>query len=531
MSITGNLYFDGAWHLGQGGTYQAIDPSSASVLGPIMSKATKSQVEIAVAAAHRDSLSFAKMPAAQRASFLRECAAQIEVLGDELLTRISQETGYPKGRAESERNRTCQQLRMFATSLDAGEFVDARIDTAQPDRKPVPKPDLRFMQQAIGPVVVFSVSNFPLAYSIAGGDTASALAAGCPVLAKGHSSHPGTAELVARAIVNAIEICKMPKGIFSFLMGDDAEVGATLVQASAVKAVGFTGSIAGGTALMKLANARPEPIPVFAEMGSINPVILLPELLKTQAATVAKGFVASLTLGTGQFCVNPGLVIGLDGDGLNEFIKAVQTELSDISAGVMLNERICTAYTSGIEHFTQVPGVEILAQGQANSVTAGFRAQAYLLGTSGKNFIAQQTIHEEIFGPVSLLVKCNSIEEIQQVIEVLGGQLTGTLQGTRDELQHHSALVDLLSRKVGRVIINGFPTGVEVCPSMVHGGPFPASSDTRFTAVGTAAIQRFQRPVCYQNFPDSLLPDALKNSNPLKLTRQVNGTPSVATIA
>lgn len=530
MSIFGKLYFDGAWHSGHGGSYQAIDPSTATAIEPMMGKATKTQVEAAVAAAQRDALAFAKMPATKRAMFLRECATQIEALGDELVTRITQETGYPKARGEGERARTCGQLRMFADSLDAGEFVDARIDTALPDRKPAPRPDLRFMQQAIGPVAVFAVSNFPLAYSVAGGDTASALAAGCPVLAKGHLSHPGTGELVAQAIANAIDTCQMPKGIFAFLMGDDAEVGATLVQASPVKAVGFTGSIAGGTALMKLANARPEPIPVFAEMGSVNPVVLLPEALKTNAAAIAKGFVASLTLGTGQFCVNPGLVIAVEGAGLEEFIQTVQTELGNIGAGVMLNERICNAYQQGITRFTHAPGVSSLAHGQANSVPEGFRAQAHLLGTSGENFIAQHAIHEEVFGPTSLLVTCKDIAEVERVIEALAGQLTGTLHGTESELLAHSALVDLLARKAGRVVINGFPTGVEVCPSMVHGGPFPASSDMRFTAVGTAAIQRFQRPVCYQNFPDTLLPEALKNSNPLKLVRLVDGLHSTEAI-
>lgn len=530
MSVFGKLYFDGEWHAGQAGSYQSVDPSTAKPLEPTMSKATKAQVELAVEAAQRDALAFAKMPAAQRANFLRECATQIEALGDELLERITAETGYPKGRGEGERARTCGQLRMFAASLDKGEFVDARIDTAQPDRKPVPKPDLRFMQQAIGPVAVFAVSNFPLAYSVAGGDTASALAAGCPVLAKGHLSHAGTGELVAQAIAKAIEICRMPKGIFAFLMGDDAEVGATLVQAPAVKAVGFTGSIAGGTALMKLANARPEPIPVFAEMGSVNPVVLLPAALNNNPVAIAKGFVASLTLGTGQFCVNPGLVITIDGPGLNEFIASVRTELQAVGAGVMLNERICNAYQQGLSRFTNASGVATLAQGQINTATEGFRAQAYLLGTSAENFIAQHSIHEEVFGPASLLVTCKNVEEMQQVIETLTGQLTGTLHGTENELLAHSPLIDVLTRKAGRIVINGFPTGVEVCPSMVHGGPFPASSDVRFTAVGTAAIQRFLRPVCFQNFPDALLPDALKNNNPLQLTRLLNGAPSNAAI-
>jgi NADP-dependent aldehyde dehydrogenase len=386
------------------------------------------------------------------------------------------------------------------------------------------------LNQALGPVVVFGASNFPLAFSVAGGDTASALAAGCSVLVKGHSSHPGTSELVAQAMARAAQTCRLPVGVFSLLMGEGAEVGSALVQAPEVKAVGFTGSFAGGMALFRLANARAEPIPVFAEMGSINPVCLLPGALKASAASLAKQFVASLTMGTGQFCVNPGLVVAVDGPELNDFVAATAKELSEIGAGVMLNERICNAYVDGLKRYSAVDGVKLLAQGQAINVTDGYRAQASLLGTTAENFIQHHAIHEEIFGPVSLLVRCRDESERLQVLQCLGGQLTGTIHCAPGELEGYAELVELLTRKVGRVVINGFPTGVEVCPSMVHGGPFPASTDSRFTSVGTAAIFRFQRAVCYQNFPETLLPDALKNSNPLNLVRTVNGTPTKASV-
>jgi len=530
MSITGNLYYNGTWQQGLGGTYQAGNPATGESLAPTMTMATRAQVVEAVAAAQEAFLIYKDSSLAERAKFLRECAKEIEALGEELLTRVSEETGYPLARAEGERNRTCGQLRMFADLVEGGSFLDPRIDTAQPDRKPAPKPDLRYLNQALGPVVVFGASNFPLAFSVAGGDTASALAAGCPVLVKGHSSHPGTSELVAQAMGRAAKNCKMPAGVFSLLMGSGAEVGSCLVEAPEVKAVGFTGSFAGGMALFKLANARPEPIPVFAEMGSVNPVFLLPGALKASAAALAKQFVVSLTMGTGQFCVNPGLVIAVDGPELDEFVAATAKELADVGAGVMLNERICSAYCGGLERYSAVAGVEMLAQGHAINVEEGFRAQASLLGTSAENFISNKQIHEEIFGPVSLLVRCKNDAQRLQVLAHLGGQLTGTIHCAPGELEGHRDLVDALTRKVGRLVINGFPTGVEVCPSMVHGGPFPASTDARFTSVGTAAIYRFLRAVCYQNFPEYLLPDALKNSNPLNLTRTINGQATKAVV-
>lgn len=530
MSITGHLYFDGKWQAGEGGTYQAYDPATGAALPPRLSKASKAQVEAAVAAAARAFARYQHTTPGERAAFLRAIADEIMALGDALSERVSLETGYPRARAEGERARTCGQLRMFADYVAGGEHFDARIDTADPARQPLPKPDIRYVNQALGPVVVFGASNFPLAFSVAGGDTASALAAGCPVLVKGHSSHPGTCELVAQAVARAAETTGMPDGVFSLLMGEGREVGAALVSAPAVKAVGFTGSFSGGMALYRLANERPEPIPVFAEMGSVNPVVLLPRALQVRADAIAKGFVASLTLGTGQFCVNPGLVLALEGPELQTFIDATGRALADTASGVMLNARICDAYRQGVEAFTGVAGVEVVARGEPVREGSGHHCQALLLRTSAENFIARQTLHEEIFGPASLVVACRDQQELLAALDYIKGQLTGTVHAEDNELEGYPGLLAGLRARVGRLVFNGFPTGVEVCPSMVHGGPFPASTDARFTSVGTAAIQRFLRPVCYQDVPNAYLPDPLKNHNPLGLTRLINGKRSQQTV-
>ena len=530
MNISGQIYFNGAWQTGEGGEYQAVNPATGETLAPSLSKASKAQVDSAVAAAQKAFAHYQHTSPTERAGFLRAIADEIMALGDALIERVSLETGYPRARAEGERARTCGQLRMFADYVANGEHFDARIDTADPQRQPLPKPDIRYVNQALGPVVVFGASNFPLAFSVAGGDTASALAAGCPVLVKGHSSHPGTCELVAQAVARAAEATGMPAGVFSLLMGEGREVGSALVSAPAVKAVGFTGSFSGGMALYRLANERPEPIPVFAEMGSINPIVLLPRALQTRAESIAKGFVGSLTLGTGQFCVNPGLVLALEGPELQAFIDATAANLGDTASGVMLNDRICAAYREGVDAFTDIEGVEVVARGEPSTNNGGHYCQALLLRTSAENFINRQTLHEEIFGPASLVVACRDEQELLAALNCLKGQLTGTVHAEDNEVNDHPGLLEQLRARVGRLVFNGFPTGVEVCPSMVHGGPFPASTDARFTSVGTAAIERFLRPVCYQDTPDGYLPDALKNQNPLGLTRLINGKRSEQTL-
>lgn len=523
MSLTGDLYINGKWQTGAAGTFHGVNPATGKDLPEVFSKASEAQVDEAVEAADAAFQVFRNTTLEARAKFLNTCADEIMALGDELVERVSAETGYPAMRGQGERARTCGQLRMFADYIVQGDYLDARIDTALPDRAPLPRPDIRYVNQALGPVAVFSVSNFPLAYSVAGGDTASAFAAGCPVLVKAHSSHPGTSELVAQAIATAVKKCGLPAGVFSYLAGAGRVVGAALVKAPAVKAVGFTGSIAGGTALCDIANARPEPIPVFAEMGSINPVVLLPNALSQSAEKIATGFVGSLILGTGQFCVNPGLMLAIDGEGLESFISATTTALAEVGAGVLLNKGTCTSFSVGIAESSGHSGVDIVAAGVSAEGKDGFCAQATLMTTTADYFIANPELREEIFGPASLLVKCKNENDLLAVVATLQGQLTGTIHAADGELANYKSLAEALTLKVGRMVINGFPTGVEVCPAMVHGGPFPASSDQRFTAVGTAAIARFVRPVCYQNYPEALLPSALRDSNPLNIPRVING--------
>lgn len=522
MGIRGEVYFEGRWQAGAGGRYQAVNPVTGEVLVPVLSKASEAQVMTAVRAAEAAFKHYQNTSPTERAGFLNTIADEIMALGDTLTQRVCEETGYPTTRAEGERARTCGQLQMFARYVAAGEHFDARIDTADPGRQPLPKPDVRSMNQALGPVAVFGASNFPLAFSVAGGDTASALAAGCPVLVKGHSSHPGTCELVAQAIARAAEKTAMPAGVFSLLMGEGREVGSALVSAPEVKAVGFTGSYTGGMALYHLANERDEPIPVFAEMGSINPVVLLPGALAERAETIAQGFVASLTLGTGQFCVNPGLVLVIKGSGLEAFARATADAIRANGSGVMLNERICEAYRGGLDSLYATDGVEVLAQGVEGS-GSGYHCQSALLKTSASTFMANKRLHEEVFGPASLVVECEDHAELLTALNCLKGQLTGTVHAVEGELEQYPGLLEALRARVGRLVFNGFPTGVEVCPSMVHGGPFPAATDARFTSVGTSAIARFLRPVCYQDVPDAYLPAALKNRNPLELMRLVNG--------
>ncbi len=523
MTISGKLFIDGEWRQGNGGTYHAVNPATGARLEPPMSQAGGEQVKQAVAAAAAAAPVFRKLSLEKRAVFLTACADEIMALGDELLERVSLETGYARARVETERGRTCNQLKLFAGTVVKGDWLNARIDTAMPERQPLPRPDLRYLNQAIGPVAVFGSSNFPLAFSVAGGDTASAFAAGCPVLVKGHSSHPGTCELVAQAIARAVKRCHLPAGVFSLLMGAGREVGSALVRSPEVKAVGFTGSFAGGMALARLANERPEPIPVYAEMGSVNPVFLLPRAVKARAAQIAEGFVASLTLGTGQFCTNPGMVVALDDESTAGFIGETARRLTEIGAGVMLNEHICSAYAQGIKHFSGYPGVTRIAQGKEAVGKSGYHAQAALFATTADYLIKNPALQEEVFGPVSLIIKCKDVDDLLRVAILIKGQLTATLHGDDAEIGDYPELVDQLSLRAGRLLVNGFPTGVEVCDAMVHGGPFPATTDSRSTSVGTAAIARFVRPVCYQNFPKALLPEALRNDNPLNLMRLVNG--------
>ncbi|PPC78311.1 aldehyde dehydrogenase (NADP(+)) [Pokkaliibacter plantistimulans] len=524
MEIKGELLIGARAVKAQGTAVQAINPATNEALQPVFHGGSQQHVEQAATLAWQAFDPYRATGLEQRAAFLELIASEILALGDELIVRAMAETGLPRARLEGERGRTVGQLRLFAQVVRAGHWLDVRIDPAQPERQPLPRADLRQRQIPLGPVAVFGASNFPLAFSVAGGDTASALAAGCPVIVKAHSAHPGTAELVGRAIQSAVAKAGLPEGVFSLLFGSGSEVGSALVSHPFIKAVGFTGSRSGGTALMQLAAARAEPIPVYAEMSSINPVFLLSAALASRAAAIGKGFAASLTMGAGQFCTNPGLVLALDGAELETFLSSAAEALAQAAAQTMLTPGIHRAYCQGIDQLQGLPGVSRVATGLAE--TGPNQAQAGLYLTDAETFMADERMSAEIFGASSLVIRCRSIDDMLKVAEHLEGQLTATLQLDDADLALAQQLLPVLERKAGRILCNGYPTGVEVCQAMVHGGPFPATSDSRTTSVGSAAILRFLRPVCYQDLPQGLLPDALQDGNPLALRRLLDGVSS-----
>lgn len=502
-------------------SFNAIDPSTANEIEPPFYAASADETNRAADLAHNAFLHYSRKTGAERADFLRAIADQIEALGDTLTQRAMAETGLPEGRIQGETGRTTGQLRLFATVAEEGSWVEARIDTALPDRQPIPKPDIRSMKRPSGPVAVFAASNFPLAFSVAGGDTASALASGCPVIVKAHSSHPGTSELVGQAILAAIAETGMPEGTFSLLHGSGRVVGSALVTHPAIQAVGFTGSTAGGTALMKLASSRPQPIPVYAEMGSVNPVFILPGAAASNGPGLASGLQVSATMGVGQFCTNPGVVLVESSKTGNAIVSSFTEEMSKAPSAIMLNPSIHSAYTGGVASRSGNEKVNTLVVNDDDGV--GCPGVAAVFEVSADTFLEDESLSEEIFGPETTLVRWNTKEDLLAVAEELDGQLTATIHGTEQDLENYADLVAILERKVGRIVYNGFPTGVEVCPSMVHGGPFPATSDGRSTSVGTHAIERFIRLVAYQSSPQSLLPDELKDGNPSGIMRMVNG--------
>jgi len=484
--------------------------------------ATEQEVHEAVSKATKAFEIYRQTSFLERAKFLETIAEEIMQLGDELIERANLETGLPKARLTGERGRTVGQLKLFASLLQEGSFVEAIIDTALPERKPLPRSDLRRMLHPIGPVAVFAASNFPLAFSTAGGDTASALAAGCPVIVKAHSSHLGTNELVASAIINAAQKCNMPDGVFSSLIGEGALLGQQLVKHPQIKAVGFTGSFRGGMALLKAAiNEREEPIPVYAEMSSINPVLILPNKIAQDVDAVASQLSASITLGVGQFCTNPGLLFVIKDANTEAFIQKLAQSLQQVPAATMLNQTICSAYYKERQQLLSQKGVSAVWSG--DEVKGEYKGGSSLAQTTAKNFIENSFLQNEVFGPSSLVVVCEDEKELKSALQSLHGQLTGTVIGTADDLKQFKSCVDLLIARVGRVIYNGVPTGVEVCHSMMHGGPFPATTFAHFTSVGTEAVKRFLRPLCYQDCPQEFLPDALKDENPLRIMRKLNG--------
>jgi NADP-dependent aldehyde dehydrogenase len=482
-------------------------------------EASSVHIDDAVAAGAAAFDAYRALPAEARAAFLDRIAAAIET-NDELIEAAHVETALPVPRLTGERARTANQLRMFASLVREGSWVDARIDRALPARTPLPKPDIRRMLIPIGPVAVFGASNFPLAFSVAGGDTASALAAGCPVIVKAHPAHPATSEIAAHAIVSAGAAAGMPAGVFSLLQSTRNDIARALVQHPHVKAVGFTGSLRAGRALFDAAADRPEPIPVYAEMGSVNPVFVLPGALAERAASIAEGLKDSVTLGVGQFCTNPGLTIGVGDERFDAFVRQLDGLIGAAPAGTMLTPAICQSYEAGVRRLSGINGVST-----TRSSTAGEGAQAVpsLFVTDAGAFLRHHEIGEEVFGPSTVVVRCGSRDELERVARQLEGQLTVTVHGTATDLEQYGSLIAILEQKAGRLIVNGFPTGVEVCPSMQHGGPYPATTDSRSTSVGTAAINRFARPVAYQNFPQSLLPPELRDANPLGIWRLVDG--------
>lgn len=491
-------------------SFAATNPTTGSALSSEFIEATNEEIVKACAKADEAFETYQDVTRNRRADFLDRIADEILALGESLINRAMEETGLPEGRIVGERGRTVNQLKLFGEVVRDGSFLGISIDTAQPERTPIPKPDIRMINIPLGPIGIFGASNFPLAFSVGGGDTASALAAGCPVVVKAHPAHPGTSELVGMAIQKAAEDTGMPDGIFNMLQGSGFEVGQSIVKNPYIKAVAFTGSYHGGKALFDLAASREEPIPCFAEMGSINPVFLLPGRLEAQTANIANQYIDSVELGVGQFCTNPGVVIGIKGNALDEFTGIASRKLSELSGGTMLHAGIKSNYVKSLKATSGEEGIEIIAKGKGDGESIGV---AHLLKTNGSAFIRNPKMQVELFGPASIIVACEDEEEMMMVARSLSGNLTATLQGTEDDLAQFTPLLRILERKVGRILVNGFPTGVEVCHSMVHGGPYPATTDSRFTSVGTSAIKRFLRPICYQNFPNSALREELKGVN------------------
>ena len=511
MAITGELFVGGT-RIARPETFHAANPATGEHLQPPFSAASPEDIEKTCQLAWEAFHVYRELDTEQRARFLETAADQIMALGDELLERAHAESGLPIARLTGERARTCNQLKLFADEVRKGGWMGLRIDPALPDRKPLPRSDLRLRKIPLGPVVVFGASNFPLAFSVAGGDTAAALAAGCPVIVKGHSAHPGTSELVASAMTAAVKACNLPAGVFSLLNGNSRSLGQSLVADPRVRAVGFTGSRAGGLALMKIASERPEPIPVYAEMSSINPVIVLPDALAAKAEALGKDFVGSLTMGAGQFCTNPGLVLALDSPALKRFIDAAGAALQQVAPAVMLTAGIHDAYLKGVDKLASHAKVTSIARGTDTPGTNCGRGA--LFSIAAEDLLTHKEIADEVFGASSVVVRCTDEAQLQRVLEHLEGQLTATLHLTEKDSALAARLIPTLERKAGRLLVNGWPTGVEVSHAMVHGGPYPSTSDGRSTSVGTLAIERFLRPVCYQDFPDALLPAALRRDAP-----------------
>lgn len=517
MLVQGHMFVAGEAFHGLGDKFHAIEAASGAAMEPEFRTASAAQIDAALVAAKVAAQVLAQSAPASRADLLEAMAQAILDLGDGLIERAMAETGLPRPRLEGERMRTVNQLRLFARTLREGDFAGVRIDRADPSRAAGPKPDLRLAQRALGPVAVFGASNFPLAFSVAGGDTASALAAGCPVIVKGHPAHPGTGELVAAALSGAVAATGFPAGTFSFLHDGGVSVGQALVADVRIKAVGFTGSRRAGEALARIAAARAEPIPVYAEMSATNPVVLLPARLEEAADSIAAAFVGSLTLGAGQFCTNPGLLLAIEGAACDRFVAAAAEAIKAWAPAAMLTPGICDAFAASATAMAAARGVNCIAEGE----TQALRPTARLLTTDSTTYLANPSLHAEMFGPAALLVRCKDAADLAKVLDAVEGQLTVALHFSLADHDLVRSLLPLAMDKAGRVLANGFGTGVEVSPAMVHGGPYPATTDSRTTSVGTLAIERFQRPVCLQDFPEDLLPEAVADANVWNLQRTI----------
>lgn len=517
--MLGHNYIGGRRSAAGSTIVKSVDASTGIELPFDFYQATEAEVGEAAGAAAAAYPAYRSLSAERRAQFLDAIADELDALGDDFVATVCQETALPAGRIQGERGRTSGQMRLFAKVLRRGDFYGARIDRALPERQPLPRPDLRQYRIGLGPVAVFGASNFPLAFSTAGGDTAAALAAGCPVVFKAHSGHMATAEQVADAIIRAAERTGMPAGVFNMIYGGG--VGEWLVKHPAIQAVGFTGSLRGGRALCDMAAARRQPIPVFAEMSSINPVVVLPQALQVRGPNIASELTASVVQGCGQFCTNPGLVLGIRSPAFSAFVAAVANHIGGQPAQTMLNAGTLGSYAKGVQALLTHPGIRHLA----GTSQQGNQAQPQLFQADVRLLLeGDEVLQEEVFGPTTVIVEVADQGELNAALQGLHGQLTATLIAEPEDFQQFPELTALLEQKVGRVLVNGYPTGVEVCDAMVHGGPYPATSDARGTSVGTLAIDRFLRPVCFQNYPDSALPEALRNANPLGIQRLVDGT-------
>jgi NADP-dependent aldehyde dehydrogenase len=523
MTLHGQSLINGESLHGTEAEFAGFNPSTGTALEPVYRSASTEDVDLAANLAEDAFATYSRKSGLEKGRYLRHFAAGIDAIAGELVDRAHRETALPEKRLQGELARTVNQLRLFAVVVEEGSWCMARIDPAEPQRAPQPRADIRSMLRPLGPVVVFGASNFPLAFSVAGGDTASALAAGNPVIVKAHSAHPGTSELVGQVICQSVKECGMPAGTFALIFGSGAQVGSALVQHPAVKAVGFTGSLSAGKALMQLAAERPEPIPCFMEMSSTNPFFILPEALRSRGAEIAAGLFGSFTLGVGQFCTKPGLVFLPGGEDADSLVAKLVAQVNQCTASPMLTAGICRNYKSGVAALQGQAGVELLALPSAEA-GGTVHASPALFQVKGSDLLHESELAKEVFGPSALIVRYADRQELIELACSLEGQLTATLHGTDADIAAFADLIAILERKAGRLIVNGYPTGVEVCHAMVHGGPYPATSDSRHTSVGTQAIYRFARPVCYQDFPHEALPDELKDGNPLGILRMVNGT-------